>query len=113
MGVPILITDSPALLATGAAADDSGAVLALTRDAITLAAGNDMYVRSEIQLLKKNILINWQGEANYTLRVKGYTYDKAADAGGITRAAAADATKWSKNVTSLKNSAGGVLLTLL
>ena len=112
-GKPVLVTDSPALLATGAAAKDSGAVLALTKNAITVAAGNDLYVESQTELLKENILINWQGEGNYTLRLKGYSFDKALAAGGITRDNAADGTKWTQNVTSEKNSGGGVIITKL
>ncbi len=113
MGKPVLVTDSPALLANGAAPGDSGAVLALTKNAITVAAGSDMYVESQTELLKENILINWQGEGNYTLALKGYTFDKAVAAEGITRLEAGTTANWTQNVNSTKNTAGGVIITKL
>lgn len=109
MGRPILVTDSPALLATGLAADDSGAVLALTTGAITCIQDSDMYVESQTNLLKENITITWQGEGQYGIDIKGYAYDKTV---AVTRAAIGTTANWSKIVTSDKNTAAGVLLTL-
>ncbi len=105
-GKPVLVTDSPAL-------DDGtdGYVLALTKNAITTAVG-DIYVETQTELLKENILINWQGEGSFDLRLKGYSFDKAVAAGGITRAEAAG-TNWTQNVASEKNTGGCAIIVSL
>ena len=105
-GKPVLVTDSPALENA-----TDGFVLALAKNAITTAAGNDLYVETQTELLKENILINWQGEGNFTLALKGYTFDKAIAAGGITRAEASTGANWAQNVTSTKNTGGSLIFT--
>ncbi len=112
-GKPVLVTDSPALLGTGAAANDSGAVLALAKDAITVSASSDMYVETQTQLLLGNIVVNWQGESSYSLRLRGYSFDATAAVEGITRVEAGTTSLWTKNVSSDKNTGGGVLLTAI
>lgn len=114
LGKPVLVMDSPSLLGTGAAGDDSGAVLALTMNAITCIADDDFYITSEETLGKDNITIMWQGESQYGVDLKGYVYDKAIGtgaSGGIIRADMIGAN-WSQIASSVKNTAGGLILTL-
>ncbi len=110
LGKPVLVMDSPSLVGSGAGADDSGAVLALTTNAITCIQSTDVYIHSETELLKDNIIMNIQGESSWGLDLKGFGYDKTAD---ITRTDLAVGANWAQKVTSTKNLAGGLLLTLL
>jgi len=109
MGKPVWVTDLDALdTAAGAAAGDSGAVMALTANAITIIQDSDFYVENQTTLLKDNILITWQGEGQYGVDLKGYAFDKTKD---VTRASVTTTANWSKIVVSDKNTLGGVLLT--
>ena len=113
LGKPVLVMDSASLVATGAGADDSGAVLALTANAITCIADDDFYITQKEELGKDNITIMWQGESQYGIDLKGYVYDKAVGtgaSGGIVRADIIGAN-WSQIATSTKNTAGGLILT--
>ncbi len=111
MGKPVWITDLPALDGgTGAVADDSGVVLALTKQAITVIQDSDFYVENQTTLLKENITITWQGEGQYGVDLKGYAYDKTV---AVTRTSLKTTANWSKIVVSDKNTLGGILLTLL
>ena len=109
LGKPVLVTDSPALVGTGAAADDSGAVLALTTNAITCIGDDDFYITTETTLGKENIIITWQGESQYGVDLKGYAFDKTQ---AITRSSLALSANWSQVATDTKNTAAGLLLTL-
>ncbi len=115
LGKPVLVMDSPSLdLGNGLAADDSGAVLALTVNAITCIADDDFFLSTDTVLGKDNITIIWQGESQYGVDLKGYVYDKAIGtgaSGGIIRADVTGAN-WTQIATSTKNTAGGLILTL-
>jgi len=109
MGKPVWVTDLSALSAGhGAAAADSGAVIALTKNAITVIQDSDFYVENQTALLKENITIQWQGEGQYGVDLKGYAYDKTK---AVTRASLLTTANWTKIVTSDKNTLGGVLFT--
>ncbi len=110
MGKPVLVIDSPSLVGTGAAAGDSGAVLALTTNAITCISDDDFYITTKEELGKENITITWQGESQYGLDIKGSSFDKSV---AVNRTTIVDGANWTQNVTSLKNYAGGVVLTQL
>ena len=115
LGKPVLVLDSPALVADGLGANDSGAVLALTTNAITCIADDDFYITTKEELGKDNITIMWQGESQYGVDLKGYVYDKAIGtgaSGGIIRADITGAN-WTQIASSTQNTAGGLLLTLL
>ena len=109
LGKPVLVTDSPTLIAKGAAAGDSGAVLALTANAITCIAAEDFYLETKTILGKENIILQWQGESQWGLDLKGYSYDKTKTP--ITKASLGLAANWSKNVTSDKNTGAALILT--
>lgn len=111
LGKPVLVMDSPSLVGTGLAADDSGAVLALTTNAITCIGDDDFYISTEESLGKENITIMWQGESQYGIDLKGYAFNKAITP--ITRAAIGTGANWTQVATSTKNTGGGLLLTLL
>lgn len=114
LGKPVLVINSPSLVADGLATDDSGAVLALTMNAITCIADDDFFITSDTILGKDNITIIWQGESQYGVDLKGYVYDKAIGtgaSGGIIRADMTGAN-WSQIATSTQNTAGGLILTL-
>jgi len=117
LGKPVLVINSPSLVAKGLAYDDSGAVLALTTNAITCIADDDFYISSEETLGKDNITIMWQGESQYGVDLKGYVYDKSVGtgaSGGIIRAdlvGTSGTGNWEQIATSTQNTAGGLLIT--
>jgi len=108
LGKPVLVIDSPSLVAKGAAANDSGAVLALTTNAITCIADDDFYITTQEILGKDNVIIKWQGESQYGIDLKGYSYDKTKS---ITRPLLGTAGNWSQVSTNVKNTAGGLVIT--
>lgn len=110
LGKPVLVIDSPSLVATGLAADDSGAVLALTSNAITCISDDDFYITTEQSLGKENITIMWQGESQYGVDLKGYAYDKTTT---VNRTSIDAGANWSQVASSNKNLAGGLIITQL
>jgi len=113
MGKPVLVIDTPSLVAKGASAADSGAVLALTVNAITCIGDDDFYITTKEELGKDNITIMWQGESQYGIDLKGYVYDKnigTGASGGIIRADIVGAN-WSQIASSTQNTAGGLIIT--
>jgi len=110
LGKPVLVIDSPALVAKGAADGDSGAVLALTTNAINCIADDDFYISTQETLRKENIIITWQGESQYGIDLKGFAFDKSK---AIDRTTIVDGANWSQNVTSLKNTGCGLVISQL
>ncbi len=115
LGKPVLVMDSPALVAAGLAPGDSGAVLALTTNAITCIADDDFYITTKEDLGKDNITIMWQGESAYGVDLKGYVYNKAIGTGASGGIIRADITgpNWTQIASSSKNTLGGLVLTSL
>ena len=108
LGKPVLVMDSPALVGKGAAAGDSGAVLALTTNAITCIGDDDFYLETKTVLGKENITIIWQGESQYGIDLKGYAYDKTKT---VNRTEIVKSANWTQVATNVKNTAGVLLLT--
>ena len=110
LGKPVLVMDSPSLIAKGTAAGDSGAVLALTTNAITCIADDDFYITTKEDLGKENITIMWQGESQFGIDLKGYAFDKTVspiDRAGIMGA------NWAQIASSTQNTGAALLLTSL
>lgn len=76
MGLPLYITDSPALTF-----DDAGTlkhnVLILTDAALVLDAQDYMDIASEIELGLENLVTSWQAESAFLVKVKGFSYQGA------------------------------------
>ena len=89
-------------------AGTDGAVLALSKGAITCIADDDMYITTKEDLLRENILITWQGESAYGLKLAGYSYDKTK---AINRTEIVKGANWSKVVSSDKNTGAVVVKT--
>ncbi len=106
LGIPTLVTDSPALDMTA-----GKGVLALTDGAITVVDSEQTDVDIQKILGNSNMMWLYQGESAFNLRVKGYSYDNTIIS--PTNAQLADSTNWSLVANDLKFSAGGIYNTLL
>jgi len=110
LGKPVFVTDSAALIGKGAAAGDSGVVLALSANAITCIGDDDFYLETKTELGKDNITIIWQGESQFGMDLKGYAYDKTK---AVNRTEIVKSANWSQVASSTKNTGAVVLLTKL
>ncbi len=105
LGIPTLVTDSPALAMTA-----GKAVMALTTGAITVVDSEVTDVDIQKVLGNSNMMWLYQGESAFNLRVKGYSFDNAIVS--PTNANLVDPTNWTLAANDLKFSAGGIYNTL-
>ena len=76
LGRPVIITDSPFLVNYDSAeVAESYKVLGLTEDAVVMNQSEDETILSDIELGKENIIMQYQGEYAYNIRLKGFAYD--------------------------------------
>lgn len=106
LGIPTLVTDTPALAMTA-----GKGVLALTDNAITVVDSETTDVDIQKVLGNSNMMWLYQGESAFNLRVKGYSFDVASIT-SPTNAELATDTNWSLVANDLKFSAGGLFNTL-
>lgn len=89
LGRPVIVTDSPYLVnyqtVTSGPDGDNYIVLGLTEDAVVMNQSEEESVLSDILLGKENIIMQYQGEYAYNIRVKGFAYQN----GGVNPNAAA------------------------
>ena len=103
LGRPVYMTDSDGLnMATGVA------ILGLTRDAIIATESATRQLISETVTGKENIKLRIQGEGEFLLNVKGYSW-KTASGVNPTPAAIGTAANWEKKATDIKSTAGIIL----
>ena len=110
MGKPVLVMDNASLVAKGLADGDSGCVLALTTSAITCIADDNMVIKTEDVLGQANLIIKWQGESQFGIKLKGFGFDKTKT---IDRTTLAVGANWAQKVTSTKNLGAAVIITAL
>lgn len=106
LGRPVLVTDSPSLITTGA--PDNYHILALTGGAASVVESEEREVYSEVVTGTENILGRVQGEYAYNLGIKGYTWDVANGGANPSAAAVATASNWDRPMTSFKSTAGAM-----
>jgi hypothetical protein len=85
LGRPVIVTDSPYLInldSDGVA--ESYKVLGLTDSAVVLNQSEDESILSDTVLGKENIIMQYQGEYAYNLRIKGFAYDGSANPNDAT-----------------------------
>lgn len=110
-GIPVLVTDSPALFATigsGSTAYTGYYTLGLTEEAVAVENSEDEAMIFQPQTGKENIIINMQGEGAHNLEVKGFAWDTGTI--NPTDAALATSSNWTRAVGSVKNGPGYAIL---
>jgi hypothetical protein len=80
LGRPVIVTDSPYLINNDSDGDpENYMVLGLTEDAVVMNQSEEETILSDTVLGKENIIMQYQGEYAYNLRVKGFAYDGSAN----------------------------------
>jgi hypothetical protein len=108
MGRPLIVTDSPSLIAT-ADTPDSYFVLGLTPMGLELIFTEDQYITTEEVTGGEQIINRIQGEYAFNASVKGFAWDIANGGANPTDSALGTASNWDQVVTSEKDLAGVVL----
>jgi hypothetical protein len=103
---PVIITDSPALIATGTPNDYI--TLGLTPDALVVEDSEETLMHSEIVTGLENLVVRLQGEYAFNVGVKGFRWNTATGA-NPTDAALATGANWPAAMTSHKDFAGIVI----
>ena len=103
LGRPVYMTDSSGLnMTTGVA------ILGLTREAIIATETATRQLISDTVTGKENIKLRIQGEGEFLLNVKGYSW-KTASGVNPTPTAIGTAANWEKKATDIKSTAGIIL----
>jgi hypothetical protein len=78
LGRPVIVTDSPYLVnyqtVTSGPDGDNYIVLGLTEDAVVMNQSEEESIMSDILLGKENLIMQYQGEYAYNIRVKGFAF---------------------------------------
>lgn len=106
LGLPVLVTDSPALFDAGTSASNDQVFwgFGLTDDALAVIESEERSIVMQYITGGANLKLRYQGEGAYNLGVKGQLFSKATS--NPTDAALATSTNWVKSVQSWKNSFG-------
>lgn len=107
-GRPLIITDSPSLIATTPDPDEYF-VAGLTRGAVRVDMNGDFVQNTETKNGDENIIRTIQSEWSYNVGIKGYSWDKATGGKSPNDAAIATANNWDRYATSHKDTAGVLL----
>lgn len=101
LGKAFVITDSPALSATG-----KDRVLGLVDGAVSVWEGGDLITNIETTNGKNRIETTMQSDYSFGLSLKGYSWDIANGGKSPTDAELQTGTNWDVVMTSLKDTAG-------
>lgn len=104
---PVIITDSPSLVATGT--DTDYLTLGLTQDALVVENSEEETMATDLVTGLDNLVVRLQGEFAYNLGVRGFKWDIANGAANPTDAAVATGSNWDPAMTSLKDWAGVII----
>lgn len=109
LGRPVIVTDSASLINydTDGVTALSYTVLGLTEDAVVLNQSEEETIMSDVILGKQNIIMQYQGEYAYNLRVKGFAYGGSANP---DNAALASGANWDFVMHDVKLGPGVVLI---
>lgn len=109
---PVIVTDSPALLATsgsGTGAVTNYYTLGLVESAVTLTNSRPLDVEIDTITGLNNLVVRLQGEYDFNVGVKGFTWDVANGGANPTDAAVATGSNWDKTGTTKKDLAGLII----
>ncbi len=104
LGRPIIVTDAPALFATGT--PNVNKVLGLAEGAAIVFDGGDVVSNIETSNGQTRIETTMQVDYSFGVKLKGYSWDIANGGKSPTDAELATGTNWDKVATSIKHTAG-------
>lgn len=107
MGRPAIVTDAPLFFDEGASSslsDNRYYVFGLTRDAVRVTESEDRSFIMDPVTGLNNLLIRYQGEGSYNVRLKGLKWNTSTV--NPTDAQLATSTNWIKAATSYKSLPG-------
>lgn len=88
LGRPVIVTDSPYLVnyqtVTSGPDGDNYIVMGLTEDAVVMNQSEDESIMSDILLGKENLIMQYQGEYAYNIRVKGFAFASSLNPNAAT-----------------------------
>ncbi|AJB25329.1 Uncharacterised protein [Bordetella pertussis] len=108
LGKTVVVTDAPALYATGT--PNLQKVLGLVAGAATVSDGGDLITNIETSNGKERIETTFQADYTFGLGLKGYTWDEATGGKSPTDAELATGTNWDKVATDIKHTAGVIAI---
>jgi hypothetical protein len=112
LGMPVYMTDSPALIDLDPAGDDSEpaayTILGLTEGALTLTQSEETDSASEIITGLANLVVQWQVEYAFNVKVKGFSFTTAAPS--PTNAQLGNGANWTYVLTDIKSGPGVALI---
>lgn len=103
---PIIVTDSPSLVVTGA--PDLYRTIGLTEGAVELIESEQQEIVTDVVTGLENLVLRMQGEYAYNLSIKGAKWDVTNGGANPASAAVGTATNWDQVATSNKDFAGVV-----
>lgn len=108
LGKPVIVTDAPALYATGT--PNKLNVLSLASGAATVMDGSDVVTNIETSNGNARIETTMQADYSFGLALKGYTWDTVNGGKSPTDAEIATGTNWDKVATDIKHTAGVITI---
>lgn len=108
LGRLVVVTDAPALYATGS--PNKIKVLSLAENAAIVHDGGDVISNVETSNGKERIETTLQVDYTFGLGLKGYTWDEANGGKSPTDAEIATGSNWDKVATSVKHTAGVITI---
>ena len=108
LGKAVIVTDSPALFATGA--PDKQKVLSLADGAGMVMDGSDLITNISVANGKERIETTFQADYSFGVALKGYGWDTANGGKSPTDAELATGSNWDLVANSIKASAGVITI---
>ncbi|MGZ8132549.1 major capsid protein [Bordetella bronchiseptica] len=108
LGKTVVVTDAPALYATGT--PNLQKVLGLVSGAATVTDAGDVITNIDTTNGKERIETTMQVDYTFGLGLKGYTWDEATGGKSPTDAELATGTNWDKVATDIKHTAGVIAI---
>jgi hypothetical protein len=109
LGKAVVVTDAPALF-QAVSGPDKEKVLSLVEGAATVFDGADVISNIETTNGLKRIVTTMQVDYTFGLGLKGYAWDTANGGKSPTDAELATGSNWDKVATSIKDTAGVILI---
>lgn len=104
----VVVTDAPSLYATGT--PNVGNVLSLQAGGITITDAGDLITNVETSNGAARIVTTFQADYTFGCGIKGYAWDEANGGKSPTDAELATGTNWDQYTTSIKDTAGTLLV---
>ena len=108
LGKAVVVTDAPALYATGS--PNKQKVLGLVDSAAVVLDGGDIITNIETTNGQTRIETTLQVDYTFGVALKGYTWDEANGGKSPTDAELATGTNWDKVATNIKHTAGVIAI---